>query len=336
MRISSATGAVPVITWPVISRSPVVIALRSRSSTGSMPSAAASLSICASCAKHTCTAPKPRIAPHGGLLVRTAQPSTRALGTSYGPAAKHARVDEHRPAGRRVGAAVEHDPGLDLDQPAVAGRVVAVAHARGVAVDVAEERLLAGEHHLHRPAGVQREQAEVDLQADVLAGAERAADAGEGHPHLVGRQAEAGGDLVAVDVQPLGRHVQVDAAVVVGDGEPGLGAHERLVLHADLVGALDDDLARGRRVAVADHQVAKTLPSGWIGSAVIAASASTSGVELLVVDDDGRDRPPGGVRVVGGDRGDRLAVVAHHVVREHRLVGVLEAVDRARRARRRR
>ena len=44
-------------------------ALRTRSSTGSRPSAAASLSICDSYAKHACTAPKPRIAPHGGLLV---------------------------------------------------------------------------------------------------------------------------------------------------------------------------------------------------------------------------------------------------------------------------
>ena len=36
---------------------------------GSMPSSAASRSICASAAKHVCTAPKPRIAPHGGLFV---------------------------------------------------------------------------------------------------------------------------------------------------------------------------------------------------------------------------------------------------------------------------
>ena len=58
------------------------------------------------------------------------------------------------------------------------------------------------------------------LHADVLAGAERAADAGEGHPHLVVAQAEAVGDLVAVDVQPLGGHVQVDAALAVGHGQP--------------------------------------------------------------------------------------------------------------------
>ena len=68
-RIVSATGSEPVIRWPVGSTSPGASAFSSRSSTGSMSSAAASLSICASPAKHVCTAPKPRIAPHGGLFV---------------------------------------------------------------------------------------------------------------------------------------------------------------------------------------------------------------------------------------------------------------------------
>ena len=48
---------------------PGASAFSSRSSTGSMSSASASLSICASAAKQVWTAPKPRIAPHGGLLV---------------------------------------------------------------------------------------------------------------------------------------------------------------------------------------------------------------------------------------------------------------------------
>ena len=71
-RITSSTGAVPVMSCPVGSRSPVRRALRSRSSTGSMPRAAANLSIWASWAKQVCTAPNPRMAPHGGLLVRVA------------------------------------------------------------------------------------------------------------------------------------------------------------------------------------------------------------------------------------------------------------------------
>jgi hypothetical protein len=52
------------------------------------------LSICASWAIATWTAPNPRIAPHGGLLVYVTYESTRAFGTSYGPVAKQA-VFEH-------------------------------------------------------------------------------------------------------------------------------------------------------------------------------------------------------------------------------------------------
>ena len=66
---SSTTGAGEVIGAPVGMIVPSEAALRLRSSTGSISSAAASLSICASWAKQVCTAPKPRIAPHGGLSV---------------------------------------------------------------------------------------------------------------------------------------------------------------------------------------------------------------------------------------------------------------------------
>ena len=46
---------------------------------------------------------------------------------------------------------------------------------------------------------------------------------------------------------------------------PGLGAEEGLVLHADVVGALDDDVAGDRRVAVADHEVAHDVAVGVDG-----------------------------------------------------------------------
>src|SRR5690348_2949233 len=84
-RSSSWTGAGPSTTWPVGIVSPVDSALRARSSTGSRPSAAASLSSCDSYAKHACTAPKPRIAPQGGLLVYATYASITTFGTAYGP-----------------------------------------------------------------------------------------------------------------------------------------------------------------------------------------------------------------------------------------------------------
>jgi hypothetical protein len=40
------------------------------------------LSICASCAKHVWTAPKPRMAPQGGLFVYTDVHSMSAFGTA--------------------------------------------------------------------------------------------------------------------------------------------------------------------------------------------------------------------------------------------------------------
>ena len=67
--ITSRTGALPCSTWPVGSTEPVRSAFRRRSSSGSIPSTAASLSIWASKANVTCGAPNPRIAPQGGLFV---------------------------------------------------------------------------------------------------------------------------------------------------------------------------------------------------------------------------------------------------------------------------
>ena len=115
----------------------------------------------------------------------------------------------------------------------VARRAVLAPDPRRVPVHVAGERLLAVVDDLHRAVRVQREQRAVDLHREVLAAAERAADAGEVDAHLLERQAEARRDLRAVDVQPLRRDVDVDAALAVGHREPRLGAEERLVLDAD-------------------------------------------------------------------------------------------------------
>ena len=74
-----------------------------------MSSAAASLSICASAAKQVCTAPNPRIAPHGGLFVKTLVVSISAFGTAYGPHANDAafavtavELDAYAPPSRRI------------------------------------------------------------------------------------------------------------------------------------------------------------------------------------------------------------------------------------------
>ena len=169
------------------------------------------------------------------------------------------------------------------------------------------------------------------LQADVLPRPEGAADPTEHEPHLVLGQAEAGGDLAAVLVQPLRGDVQLDAAGAgVGYGDGGLQPEERLVLHPDLVGPLDDDIPGGVGIAVPDALVAQEVAvrvDRLVGPGDRRLGVE-QGVEDLVGDDDRVERPPAGLGVVGGDRRHRLADVAHHVAGEHRLVGGDQPVGR--------
>ena len=67
--------------WPGPHTSPGWITLRLRISQPVMPTAAASRSITPSMANWAWLAPKPRNAPHTGLLVRAAMASTSMVGS---------------------------------------------------------------------------------------------------------------------------------------------------------------------------------------------------------------------------------------------------------------
>jgi hypothetical protein len=200
-----------------------------------------------------------------------------------------------------------------------------------MAVDVAEEGLLARVEDLDRAAGAQGQHAGVDLHGQVLAGAEGAADPGQGDPDLLGRQVEARGELAAVDVQPLGRDIQIHPALAVGHGQSGLGAEEGLVLHAHLVLAGDHDVGREVLVAVADADVAQDVAVGVkrMGADDYGGLGVDQRVQLLVVDLDVGGGPAGGLGVVGGYQADGLALVADVRPGQDRLVGDLEAVGLA-------
>ena len=265
------------------------------------------------------------------------------------------RADRERGGVRRDGgrargvrAAVEQDPHPHARQPSLPRRAVLAVDPRRVTVDVAGERLGAVVDHLHRPVGVEGQHRAVDLHREVLAAAEGAADAGEVDAHLLGREPQAGRDLVAVDVQPLGRDVDVDAALAVRHREARLRAEERLVLDAELVGARDDDVARCVRVAVPDHQVADDVRARVVAVAVAhrrpvgmerllreRALGVDHRLERLVLDGDRLERACRLVGVLGRDDRDGLADVPHAVLGEHGLVGELEPVAVADRGRRR-
>ena len=274
---------------------------------------------------------EPTHRPAGQVVGAHGPPLDHGVRAAVRPLAQADGVDEDGRRRRREGPAVEHEAGLQLDD--LTGRRGLVAHPDlgRVTVDVAEEALGAAVGHAHGTAEAQRQQARVHLQADVLPRAERPADAAEHEPDSVLRESEAGGDLLAVLVQPLRGDVQLDApTVVIGDGERSLEPEERLVLHPDLVRPLDHDLAGGIGVAAADPLMAQDVAIRVdrrmrAGDRLVRVEQR---LEHLVRDLDGVDGPPARLRVIGGDHGDGLADEADVVGGEHRLVGTDQAVGR--------
>ena len=252
---------------------------------------------------------------------------------------ERARVGQHCGRARRISAAVEEDPHADGYETPVARRAVLGPDPRRVTVDVPDERLLAVVDDLHRAARVERQHGGVDLHGQVLASTECSSHAGEVDPHLLRFEAEARRDLIAVDVEPLGRDVDVDAALPVRDRDAGLGAEERLILLAGLVDAFHHDVAGHVGIAAPDHHGADD-----VGTRVVPVAVTHRGpvgmerihlgralgvrdrIERLVLDADRGSRAPCLLGLVRGDDRDGLAEVADAVDRQHGLVRELEAV----------
>ena len=93
--------------------------------------------------------------------------------------------------GDRVGVT---SPSSGVAEPLRARLDVAVEEIERRGYEVVVGRCMDGTTHISAPA------------------AERAADAGQRHPHLALGQSEHGRDLAQVGVQPLGGDVEVDAA----------------------------------------------------------------------------------------------------------------------------
>ena len=80
---------------------------------------------------------------------------------------------------------------------------------------------------------------------------------------LAAEEVPVAADMVEVEV--LARHVELHAAVAVGNGQAGLGSEEGRVLGAELVVADDDHLGfstGGVDIAVADSNVADETAAG--------------------------------------------------------------------------
>ena len=227
-------------------------------------------------------------------------------------------VADHRIAGRAEGAAVQDDPRLDAPEGPVWVGLVAHPQLGRMPVDMAHEALGPAVLHLHRPPRVQGEQAEVDLEADILPRPEGAPYPGVVDAHRVLVHPQAGHDLVAVYVGPLGGDVEVDTALAVGNRQAGLGAERGLVLHTHLIVALHDHGA--------GHVLGASPAYGPVEHGVPAVGLLRVGERLqhLVLDLDGLHRQARGLRVIGGNQRHRLAPVLDQIRGEDGLVSGLQ------------
>jgi hypothetical protein len=233
------------------------------------------------------------------------------------PAGEGGRVRADGCRAGRVRASVQEDPHADVDELAASIGSVLGPDPRRMAMNVAREGLLPVVDHLHRAIRPECKECAVDLHGEVFAPAEGAAHAGQVDPYLLGLQIEAGCDLVAIDVEPLRRDVDVDATLAVGDCQARLRPEERLVLDAELVDAFYAHLTSCERVAVDDPHLATD---------VLGVLGVNDRLLWDVVDRDLVGRAAGLFGVLGGDNGDRLAEVPHVLEGEYGLVGELEAV----------
>ena len=131
---------------------------------------------------------------------------------------------------RRVGATVQQEPHLGVDQGSVPAGTQLDPDTGGVPVDMADERLLAVVGHLDGTAQTQRQHAGMDMHRQILPTSERPADSAQGQAHPARIQPESGCHLAPVVVDPLRRHVQVDTAAPIRYRETGFRTQEGRIL----------------------------------------------------------------------------------------------------------
>ena len=254
-----------------------------------------------------------------GLHRSGADPHVRA-GVRAGRVERPAR-EHHRREGR-VGAAVERDVDVLRDQPPVTGDAGAMGDHRRMALGGDRDVLVTIVDQADRAADRQGEHGGVDGEPrrELLLAAEGAAGVLLDDHAVLGVEAERplhGGVHV---VRALERAMDRHAAVRPGHGDHALRLDVELLLVADPVGSLDDQVRLGEpRLEVTPGDVV-------LGEDVVGREQVRDGRERLGAQPDviasGVRQGKRGCR----DQGDRLSEMADLVRREDRLV-VLHEVD---------
>ena len=201
---------------------------------------------------------------------------------------------------------------------------------------VAVERLLAAVDHLDRTIGAQRQQAGMGLHRDILAAAERPTDARKLKAHLRRRQIQRSRNLTLVRMQPLSGDVEIDAAVLGGNGQARFRTEKCLILHPDLVLAGYDDLCPDVLRAPFDVHPTQHVADDAVTSHGRAVNPLRRRQDRggrvrdrgqnLVTDDDLLACDPGCLGMIGSNDRDGFAFVADLLLCQHGLIVDLEPV----------
>ena len=246
-------------------------------------------------------------------------------------------VGRHQPE-RRVGAAVEDDPGVDGRDLALRRRARPVPHLERVTPAVGVEDLLPGVEDLDRPPREHGQPGHRELEVEGLAlAAERPADRRLDHPHHGGFQAQHPGDLPVQVVGHLRGRPHGEPAVPVEAPDGAVGLDGRVGRPLEEVVALDHHVGRLHApVHVAEGElhelghvpVPARLPGRVQVLAVLVAPLGRQrglriqpGRQLPVLDADPLQRLQRRVLVHGRHGGHRVPHVAHAVQGQGVLVG---------------
>ena len=166
------------------------------------------------------------------------------------------------------------------------------------------------------------------MHGKVLASAERTANASQVDPDLPAWKAKAWRQLHMVLVEALRRDVKIHPAIVGRDGQTGFRSQERLVLHADFVDTIDDDVAFRVGVAAFDRHAPDEIALRVNRRCLQSTFGIRQGCEDFVGHVDGGKRAAAGFHVPCGNQGHGFAFETDDFVGEYWLVGDQESVGR--------
>ena len=188
---------------------------------------------------------------------------------------------------------------------------------------MADDRLFATPHDRRRTLEFPRRERDQRLHVEIFAAAERAANLRVANDDMLGIEREHLGDLAAIFVEPLsGGFHDESVAFVVRD--PGVGLQIRVLLPRRRELALDDGRRarkRGIDVAAANAHVLEDR----LGI-VHRLARVVDDRQIFVLDAHRKRSRIGGFLRFTDDERDAIAVKAHDVIAEQRLIGGHEPV----------